>query len=415
MKRVLLASALATMALAASAQAQEVLRSSNGFDVIPKNLTASGKNVLYSSSGDKYSGNKTTTFTVYDENFVQTKTFSFTGNEFSYKTVHLKALAPITRKTFSRVAEDEPLRVGESDSITTKEQLVSLLNDLYGSGFTIDNCFTDREGNLACHSSLSEEWQGIRGQTEVDGNPAATISETYFYYNKEDNMVHRREDVFTAEFDVASLNWETDDSYSGGNDYNTTYCEDVESVEVKDFDNALCNDGWWPDISQTLFNNDDKYEYVVKSYREGAEPSNRNTNFNNGLTLGYDMQDGKLVIKKTAQDHYYNLYLYVADEDGNKLFDLPGLYDSDNYDREYGFKIFRLNGKTLFEALYYGSTSGKSSTGLYLYDPSTNGIQELARTQASPAKQLFNLQGMQVDGNAKGIVIQKGGRKYVNR
>ena len=129
MKRVLLASALATMALAASAQAQEVLRSSNGFDVIPKNLTASGKNVLYSSSGDKYSGNKTTTFTVYDENFVQTKTFSFTGNEFSYKTVHLKALAPITRKTFSRVAEDEPLRVGESDSITTKEQLVSWLNN----------------------------------------------------------------------------------------------------------------------------------------------------------------------------------------------------------------------------------------------------------------------------------------------
>nr|WP_288697478.1 hypothetical protein [uncultured Prevotella sp.] len=225
----------------------------------------------------------------------------------------------------------------------------------------------------------------------------------------------RRTIWFTAEFDVASLNWETDDSYSGGNDYNTTYCEDVESVEVKDFDNALCNDGWWPDISQTLFNNDDKYEYVVKSYREGAEPSNRNMNFNNGLTLGYDMQDGKLVIKKTAQDHYYNLYLYVADEDGNKLFDLPGLYDSDNYDREYSFKIFRLNGKTLFEAPNYGSTSGKSSTGLYLYDPSTNGIQELARTQASPAKQLFNLQGMQVDGNAKGIVIQKGGRKYVNR
>lgn len=416
MKRALIASALATMALAASAQAQEVLRSSNGFDVIPKNLTASGKNVLYSSSGDKNSDNKTTTFTVYDENFVQTKTFSFTGNEFSYKTVHLKALAPITRKTFCRVAEDEFLRGGESDSITTKEQLVSWLNNYYGGSFTIDNCFTDREGNLACHSSLSEEWQDICGPTEVDGNPAATIRETYFYYNKEDKMVHRREDVFTAEFDVASLNRETDDSYSGGNDYNTTYCEDVESVEVKDFDNALCNDGWWPDISQTLFNNDDKYEYVVKSFREGTEPSNRNTNFNNGLELGYDMQDGKLVIKKTAQDHYYNMYLYVADEDGNKLFDLPGLYDSDGYYiSEFGLKIFRLNGKTLFEAPDYGSTSGKSSTSLYLYDPSTNGIQELARTQASPAKQLFNLQGMQVDGNAKGIVIQKGGRKHVNR
>lgn len=229
-------------------------------------------------------------------------------------------------------------------------------------------------------------------------------------------MVHRREDVFTAEFDVASLNWETDDSYSGGNDYKRTYCEDVESIEVQDFDNALCNDGWWPDISQTLFNNDDKYEYVVMSFREGAEPSNRNTNFNNGLELGNDMQDGKLVIKKTAQDHYYSPYLYVADEGGNKLFDLPGTYDSGNsYNNEFGFKIFRLNGKTLFEAPDYDSASGKSSTSLYLYDPSTNGIQELARTQGPSNKQLFNLQGMQVDGNAKGIVIQKGGRKYVNR
>lgn len=51
MKRVLLASALATMALAANAQAQEVLRSSNGFKVISKNLTASNKNILFHWQG----------------------------------------------------------------------------------------------------------------------------------------------------------------------------------------------------------------------------------------------------------------------------------------------------------------------------------------------------------------------------
>lgn len=418
MKRALIASALATMALAANAQAQEVLRSSGGFDVIPKNLTASGKNVLYSTSGDSKSDVKTKTFTVYDDNFLQTKTFNFTGNEFTSKTVHLKALAPITQKTLKSIDYDDVYR-DESKTINTMDEFVNWMNAERSDNvddpdrFSIKDCFTDYKGNFACHEPGDSLWQELLSRTEIDGKPAAIIREEAYYYSKEDKKIHERSAVFTAEFDVASLNWETDDSYFGGNDYTPTYSENLASVEVQDFDNAICNDGWWPDISQTLFNNDDKYEYVVKSYREGAEPSDKNTNFNNGLELGYKMQDGKLVIKKTAQDHYYNAYLYVADEDGNKLFDLPGNYGGSYYG--YGFKIYRLNGKTLFEAPDYDSTSGDSSTGLYLYDPSTNGIQELARTQTSSAKQLFNLQGMQVDGSAKGIVIQKGGRKYVNR
>lgn len=415
MKRVLLASALATMALAANAQALEVLRSSKGFNVISKNLTTSGKNILYSSSGDSKDG----TYTIYDDNFLQTKTFSFTGKEFSCKTVGKKALATITKKTLESIDYDDVYR-DESKNINTMEEFVNWMNAERSDNvddpdrFSIKDCFTDYEGNFACHEPGDSLWQEPLSITDIDGKPAVIIREESYYYNKEDKKIHERSAVFTTEFDVASLNWEIDDSYSGDNAYTDTYHEEVECVEVKDFDNLQCNRGGEPYISQTLFNNDDKYEYVVKSYREGTEPSDKNTNFNNGLKLGYKkMQDGKFVIKKTVQDHYYNTYLYVADEDGNKLFDLPGNYGY--YFRQDDFKIYRLNGKTLFEAQDYDSTSRETSYSLYLYDSSTNGIQELARTQASSAKQLFNLQGMQVDGNAKGIVIQRGGRKYINR
>lgn len=80
MKRTLLVSAFAVMALAASAQISEVTKvKGDGFDFIPKNLTTTGVITPYSTIGvENNSSNQTSEFTVYDASFNVEKTFNLT-------------------------------------------------------------------------------------------------------------------------------------------------------------------------------------------------------------------------------------------------------------------------------------------------------------------------------------------------
>lgn len=68
MKRTLLASAFAVLALAASAQTQVVLKvKGNGFSFLGKNLTIEGKIIPYSTIGTGYNVEEEAEFTIYDE------------------------------------------------------------------------------------------------------------------------------------------------------------------------------------------------------------------------------------------------------------------------------------------------------------------------------------------------------------
>lgn len=399
MKRVLFASVFAAIALAANAQTQEVLRSHNGFDVVPKALTVSGDDILYSKSQNANGNNVDVTFNIYDDNFLQTKTFNFIGKEFPHNRVQMKALALITKKTVKSVVFDEVYR---EDTLTVKtmDELVDWLQQNFYFKISKDSCFYDYEGNMAFHTRDDEQSVQKNG-TDVDGKPAAIIIESYYYYNKADKMIHNREVVLTAEFDVENLNWEKDDSYSS---YSSSYSEGIANVYYKDYDKSQCDGNMNAEISQNLFNNDDKFEYVVRSYREIPEPSDQNTTFE----FDYHMEDGKLVIYKEGYDHYYQSYFYVADEDGNKLFELPGTGG-------YHVYFYKLNGKMLFESQDLIDDRGNYSYGLYLFDPETTGISEVARSQSAPSDIFYNAAGIQVSKNAKGLVIQKDGRKFINR
>lgn len=59
--------------------------------------------------------------------------------------------------------------------------------------------------------------------------------------------------------------------------------------------------------------------------------------------------------------------------------------------------------------------AGEDQTIIYSLDNLSTAITELARTDAVKAKRFFNMAGMPVDKSAKGVVIQQGGKKYINR
>ena len=112
MKRTLLASALAVMALAASAQVSEVTKmKGDGFGFIPKSLTTTGIITPYSTIGVERNENQPVEFTVYDASFNVAKTFSYEPKVFKAKRVPMKALADFkTKEILDKGYEKESFR-----------------------------------------------------------------------------------------------------------------------------------------------------------------------------------------------------------------------------------------------------------------------------------------------------------------
>ena len=410
MKRTLLASAFAVMALAASAQVSEVTKmKGDGFGFIPKSLTTTGVITPYSTIGVEYhsNDNQTAEFTVYDASFNVAKTFSYEPKVFETKRVPMKALADFkTKEILDKGSEKESFRpvFGVYDyekgfllPVTTMDEFKAAIAKML-SGETVD-FFTDDSGNFA--------FRLLSDKLYIDGwgDDGVRVRESFYYYNSSDNRLYRVENLLKlVEVDTSNLAWKEDDSRKSDE---ITLTESIYPTEVYDYD-VNCNESSDVYLSQNVFNNDDKYEYLVKSYREVSKPTDPTGSYQPGLISINGIENGKIVLTKDVQDMYYESYLVVKDEDGKDLFTVPTSGYKDD------FTIYRANGKT-FISNCESQGSGLGQYVIYLLDKTDTGITELARTQAVKSAKTFNMAGMLVGKNAKGLVIQQGGKKYFNK
>ena len=398
------------MALAASAQVSEVTKvKGDGFGFIPKSLTTTGVITPYSTIGVEYHGNdnQTAEFTVYDASFNVAKTFSYEPKVFKVKRVPMKALADFkTKEVLDKGSEKESFRpvYGVYDyekgfllPVTTMDEFKAAIAKML-SGETVD-FFTDDSGNFA--------FRLLSDKLYIDGwgDDGVRVRESFYYYNSSDNRLYRVENLLKlVEVDTSNLAWKEDDSRKSDE---IKITESIYQTEVYDYD-INCNESSDVYLSQNVFNNDDKYEYLVKSYREVSKPTDPTGSYQPGLISINGIENGKIVLTKDVQDKYYESYLVVKDEDGKDLFTVPnGGYKDD-------FTIYRANGKT-FISNYESQGSGLGQYVIYLLDKTDTGITELARTQAVKSAKTFNMAGMLVGKNAKGLVIQQGGKKYFNK
>ena len=409
MKRTLLASALAVMALAASAQVSEVTKvKGDGFGFIPKSLTTTGVITPYSTIGVEHGDeNQNAEFTVYDASFNVAKTFSYEPKVFKVKRVPMKALADFkTKEVLDKGSEKESFRpvLGVYDyekgflvPVTTMDEFKAAIAKML-SGETVD-FFTDDSGNFA--------FRLLSDKLYIDGwgDDGVRVRESFYYYNSSDNRLYRVENLLKlVEVDTSNLAWTQDGSHDT---YGITLTESIYPTEVYDYD-VNCNESSDVYLSQNVFNNDDKYEYLVKSYREVSKPTDPTGSYQPGLISINGIENGKIVLTKDVQDMYYESYLVVKDEDGKDLFTVPnGGYKDD-------FTIYRANGKT-FISNYESQGNGLGQYVIYLLDKTDTGITELVRTQAVKSAKTFNMAGMLGGKNAKGLVIQQGGKKYFNK
>lgn len=405
MKRTLLASALAVMALAASAQVSEVTKvKGDGFSFIPKSLTTTGVITPYSTIGVESYGNESQNaeFTVYDASFNVAKTFSYEPKVFTAKLVPMKALADFKTKeildkgwqyaygkTVDGVYDYDK---GFQIPVTTMDEFKTAVAKIIGDEKV--DFFTDESGNFAFR--LSDDKLYI----EPRGDEGVRLGESFSYYNSSDNKLYKVENLQKlVEVDTSNLAWKEDDSQES-QDISKT--ERIYQTEVYDYD-VNCNESSDVYLSQNVFNNDDKYEYLVESYREVSAPTDSTGSYNgvNGF------ENGKIVLTKYVQDKYYESYLVVKDEDGKDLFTVPNIGYND-------FILYRANGKT-YISNYESRGNGLRQYVIYLLDKTDTGITELARTQVVKSAKTFNMAGMLVGKNAKGLVIQQGGKKYFNK
>lgn len=410
MKRTLLASALAVMALAASAQVSEVTKmKGDGFGFIPKSLTTTGVITPYSTIGVEHYGsdNQTAEFTVYDASFNVAKTFSYEPKVFKAKRVPMKALADFkTKEILDKGYEKESFRpvLGVYDyekgflvPVTTMDEFKAAIAKML-SGETVD-FFTDDSGNFA--------FRLLSDKLYIDGwgDDGVRVRESFYYYNSSDNRLYRVDNLLKlVEVDTSNLAWKEDDSRKS-DDIKIT--ESIYQTEVYDYD-VNCNESSDVYLSQNVFNNDDKYEYLVQSYREVSTPTDPTGSYQPGSISINGIENGKAVLTTEVQDKYYESYLVVKDEDGKDLFTVP----TSGYKND--FTIYRANGKT-FISNYESQGNGLGQYVIYLLDKTDTGITELARTQAVKSAKTFNMAGMLVGKNAKGLVIQQGGKKYFNK
>ena len=398
------------MALAASAQVSEVTKvKGDGFGFIPKSLTTTGVITPYSTIGVEYHGNdnQTAEFTVYDASFNVAKTFSYEPKVFKVKRVPMKALADFkTKEVLDKGSEKESFRpvYGVYDyekgfllPVTTMDEFKAAIAKML-SGETVD-FFTDDSGNFA--------FRLLSDKLYIDGwgDDGVRVRESFYYYNSSDNRLYRVENLLKlVEVDTSNLAWKEDDSRKSDE---IKITESIYQTEVYDYD-INCNESSDVYLSQNVFNNDDKYEFLVESYREVSTPTDPTGSYQPGSIEVNGIENGKIVLTKDVQDKYYESYLVVKDEDGKDLFTVPnGGYKDD-------FTIYRANGKT-FISNYESQGSGLGQYVIYLLDKTDTGITELARTQAVKSAKTFNMAGMLVGKNAKGLVIQQGGKKYFNK
>ena len=398
------------MALAASAQVSEVTKmKGDGFGFIPKSLTTTGVITPYSTIGVEYHGNdnQTAEFTVYDASFNVAKTFSYEPKVFKAKRVPMKALADFkTKEVLDKGSEKESFRpvYGVYDyekgflfPVTTMDEFKAAIAKML-SGETVD-FFTDDSGNFA--------FRLLSDKLYIDGwgDDGVRVRESFYYYNSSDNRLYRVENrLKLVEVDTSNLAWKEDDSRQSDG---ITLTESIYPTEVYDYD-VNCNESSDVYLSQNVFNNDDKYEYVVESYREVSTPTDPTGSYQPGSISINGIENGKAVLTTEVQDKYYESYLVVKDEDGKDLFTVP----TSGYKND--FTIYRANGKT-FISNYESQGNGLGQYVIYLLDKTDTGITELARTQVVKSAKTFNMAGMLVGKNAKGLVIQQGGKKYFNK
>lgn len=357
-------------------------------------LTKSGKGTLITGKEKENS----CVFSIYDDQMKVAKTINVDLKQHTYREWKETANVVPTglsyafyekgtryndngEREYYEAFDDEPAAYYNEgmdfSDVTTPEQLVQKLKDAGKiSDWQDPYPFTDFKGNMAfmlggsfyLYDCFGAKYPTSSFYTLIDGK-------VYRIYGSSSNYV-------ALQYSADNVEWTIDESTMSEykrNDY-------VEDMEYVDFDKGATTDR---DIllSQTLFNNDDKWEYCVCEYKIIPYSEDQKE-----IYKTYANEDGTVSVTRYNGEKAVVDRCVVYNEDGKECFAF-----SNDYEYE---EVYRVNGKDyLFAALIEGGDYCKC---LYEIEKSTTSIREVARIKSSRVKAEENAVIVEVDDELAG-------------
>lgn len=368
MKKLLLSAITLVAFSSANAQLSESGKGKGYIRVAPKEFCYDGKVKLIMDESEY--GEPTSIFKIYDSNFEVEKTVTLNLGESKYKEIE------------QRRHYGAPVLHGYEDYknyeyAETWEEAKGLFNM---------NEYTEKEGY--------QLWPNTENSYYKFETFGKTYPYSYYYWNPEDKYFYYRSNIYTDTY--------TGDWYNYDEDEGTRTIEPIY-FEFNDYDNNRCVEKGFS-ISQTLFNNDEKYETLVPKYSQRE-------------VIAYERDaDGDGVIDhRTISVGRYPTGLSVVSEDGTELYSIETDFGMAGYSDYY--ELLKINGK-----LYIGAEDESYDNYIFFeINRETSSIKQVAKLKGmrvSPtiAEQTDNITVELGEGsNAKEIVVVNGNGQVVKQ
>lgn len=333
------------LAIAGSASAELVLKTTSEFRVCPNVLTTSGKSIVYTVSNDEVK--------VYTPDFLVDKTFKIPEQE--YQVGRIMEETKVTLTGVNAVPENEwgvqnYYTYYEFDASSQEEMISKLLSNYSWDTFTT---FTDAMGNPACYrESASFKYSNIFGKQYPESWYALIDGKVY--------GVNTYDPFYSLAYNEASAVWtRTSEDIQ-------TYTSSLESMDLyyEGMDYEAYEHGY---LSQNLFNDDDKWEYLIHD-----NSGELITNYSSPRVGGIN-EDGTVTLTREGSIGPEERGYAVYNEDGEKLGNVAN------------YKIYMINGKVY----------SYKSRSLYSFDANGGDIDFIETVKAKDERML---------GAARGIV-----------
>jgi len=403
-----LSATLAIAACALSVNAQSLkLESNSGFGLVPATMTANGKARITAVADDGLH--------IYNTNFIQEKVVNDERGEYSSGSRSETAEVSVTGAKVSKfTVQDIRVRInGEEVSASTLEEARGKVANLEGSDYTVEIFNIEGHSFIFAYSNYEWSYSNSFYMYDLFGKqyPGGSSFGGSVYVLGDDGYLHYATISYDPVYDESGAVWTVKENnvYSGPEEVAT-------DIRYKNADTGAAGEKLEICFTQTLFNSDDKWEYIVEK-RDGGTLE---------YASGYSVEQtglpgGKVLLERTVDVRTPVTGLKIYSDDGAVVATISADYVSTPESYVYNMRvqgIWRIDGKHYLEVrkgIENHTGYAKYIYALYLLGEGTSGARMVLEYEAE-AKQdntIYDLSGRKLtEKPAKGIYIQ-GGKKYL--
>lgn len=389
MKKTLLLAAIACMTCNVANAQSLVVSSDKGISVVSKAFTSTGKPMLTLTDYRGENGQKT--FTLYNADLTVSKTININLPSYRYYSYSETTMVEPNDSSVVLIDHSGGRSYDFSDvdvsNISSSAELIAAFATQFSLSSEALEPYTDSDGHIGF---VWPSYLGVQ-YTYYDYNSYGTKYPTT-YYAIVNGQIWECNNYYGTQYEYPipytldedgdrvyspeGLTW-TREEWSGQDE---TYYGYLSSIYYADYDNAE-GEGLDAYITQTLFNNDSKWEYLVPVFEEYTEYGNPRT-YTGGY---YDKERNEyindytnLYFRRSVIHSVHTVGCKVVNEDGNTLMTFKS--QRANCTSFWMENLFLLGGKKYITAREEWEEDGERQIlqTLYLFDTFTTSVQEIS-------------------------------------